>query len=228
MKRIPCGHAPPPPILCQICRLNPGTQQGDAVVCQSCSNSIAAELDGKPTGRYRLWRGNTTFEVNHVNPGDPAAAERRPDLALVPQQPAASDNPQTPAAPSSPEPATATQPLATVTPLHRTQEDNDMTTDTTTAQSGEITGLESAKAYAGSMAAAYAATDSSVEEFTSSLEGFGVSGEAIAAAAQAAEAQQVAQAAWEQAHAALSAQDVVKEAYESTPGAGSREFVTSE
>jgi hypothetical protein len=94
--------------------------------------------------------------------------------------------------------------------------------------SGEITGLQSAKDYAASMAGAYAAAESSLEEFTAGLEAAGVTGEAITAAAQAVDAQANAAAAWQLAHAALSKQDVVANAYAAVPGAGSREFVTGE
>lgn len=97
-----------------------------------------------------------------------------------------------------------------------------------TTADGEVTGLVSAQRYAASMATAFSVCDAGVAEFTSSLQSLGVSGEAIAAADQAAEAQQGAAAAWRRAHAALVDQDQVAQAYEAAPGAGSREFVTGE
>jgi hypothetical protein len=99
---------------------------------------------------------------------------------------------------------------------------------TTADAGGEVTGLVSAQQYAASMASAFSACDAGVEEFTTSLQGLGVSGEVIAAADQAAEAQQTAAAAWHRAHAALLAQDHVAQAYEAAPGAGTRQFVTGE
>lgn len=148
-----------------------------------------------------------------------------------------------PVAPAPKDPAPAAEPvadggderpLAPVTELfpHK-EEDPNMTAPTTLGNghqppSGEVTGLASAKAYAAQMAAAYSGAASSVETFTSSLQDSGVSGEALTAAAQAQEAQEMAAAAWQRALAALSQQDTVAEAYSATPGAGSREFVTSE
>jgi hypothetical protein len=93
---------------------------------------------------------------------------------------------------------------------------------------GEVTGLQSAKEYAASMAAGFAAAAPQVEEFTDSLTGFGVSGEAIAAGMLAGEAQANAADAWHLTHAALARQDQITEAYAAVPGAGTREFLTSE
>jgi len=93
---------------------------------------------------------------------------------------------------------------------------------------GEVTGLQSALAYAASMATGFAAAAPQVEEFTGSLTGFGVSGEAIAAGFFAGEAQATAAGAWQLAHAALARQTGVAEAYAATPGAGTREFLISE
>jgi len=80
----------------------------------------------------------------------------------------------------------------------------------------------------GATAASYEDAAPSVESFVAALEEHGVTGEPIDLAVQAAEAQATAADLWTRCHAALAEQDHVREAYESTPSAGSREFVTSE
>lgn len=92
---------------------------------------------------------------------------------------------------------------------------------------GEITGLKSALQFAAAMAAIYREHHPDAQVFPDVLRGCGgVSGEAIAAAVQAAAAVAAAALAWRQAHQALAEQLHVAEAYAAAPGAGSREFVT--
>jgi hypothetical protein len=128
-----------------------------------------------------------------------------------------SDNPQTPA-----------PGLASVIPIRFTTEEEPEMGHTITTPPAEITGLTTAQQYAEGMKNAYQEAASGVELFTASLEGHGVSGEAVAAARRAAEMQQAAAAAWADAHAALDQQTGIREAYAAAPGAGTREFVTSE
>lgn len=113
---------------------------------------------------------------------------------------------------------------ARVIPLFPTKEDPNMATDA----SGEATGLASAMQYAAELQHAYEAHAVSGDTFVASLANGQVSGDAVAAAQQAREYEQMAAAAWGQCHEALADQIKVKEAYDATPGAGSREFVTSE
>lgn len=93
---------------------------------------------------------------------------------------------------------------------------------------GEITGLASALTYAAWMLTAFTGAQPQVEEFVASLSGHGVTGEAIAAGFLASEAQANAADAWERAYLALARQTGVAEAYAAVPGAGTREFLTSE
>ena len=92
----------------------------------------------------------------------------------------------------------------------------------------EVTGLGSALAHATAMRRAYEESIAGAEQYLAGLEAGGVSGEAVAAVRQAMEAQQQAAAAWATAEQALSRQVTVREAYAASPGAGSREFVTSD
>lgn len=92
----------------------------------------------------------------------------------------------------------------------------------------EVTGLGSAIAYAGGQAESAQQAVTSWEQFISSLNHGEVSGEAVAAAQRAMEAQQMAAQAAQAAHDTLSSHTQVTEAYQSTDGAGSREFVTTE
>lgn len=92
----------------------------------------------------------------------------------------------------------------------------------------EVTGLGSALAHAQEMRRAHEESIAGAEQYLAGLEAGGVSGEAVAAVQQAMEAQQQAAAAWATAEQALSRQVTVREAYAASPGAGSREFVTSD
>jgi hypothetical protein len=93
----------------------------------------------------------------------------------------------------------------------------------------EITGLQSAIAYADAMAAAHDQSSlAGGEAYLGSLQGFEVSGQAIAMVAAAQEASQNAAGAWRMAAAELSKQNIVKEAYDSVPDAGSKVFVQGE
>lgn len=93
----------------------------------------------------------------------------------------------------------------------------------------EITGLQSAIAYAEGVAAAHEQHSiAGGEAYRGSLQGFGVSGQAIQVVASAQEFSEMAASAWRAAAAELSKQNVVKEAYDSVPDAGSKAFVQGE
>ncbi len=93
----------------------------------------------------------------------------------------------------------------------------------------EITGLQSAIAYTQQVAGAHSAHSAGGgEAFIGSLQSFDVNGKALALVAAAQEASSIAAGAWSAAAAELSKQNVVKEAYDSVPGAGNKAFVQGE
>ncbi len=93
----------------------------------------------------------------------------------------------------------------------------------------EITGLQSAIAYAQQVAGAHSAhSTGGGEAYLGSLQSYEVSGQAIALVAAAQEASSIAAGAWSAAAAELGKQTVVKEAYDSVPGAGNKAFVQGE
>ena len=114
------------------------------------------------------------------------------------------------------------QPMGVVLPFTR-KDSSDMTD-----APGEVSGLASAQNYATEMSTAMANQVPLTENFVASLQGGGVSGDAVAAAARAQELSAAASAAWTEARAALDRQNTVREAYQATPEAGNKEFVTSE
>ena len=92
---------------------------------------------------------------------------------------------------------------------------------------GEVTGLESAKAYAAGMHDAYAIAASRTETFAAQLGSGGVlGGPAVQAVARAQDLTGQASTAWAQASGALDQQTVVKEAYTVAPEAGDKQFLT--
>lgn len=149
------------------------------------------------------------------------------------------DDPQTPepnagdndgAAPEqdpAPEPTpeqehdTTEGPDAQIIPLFPTQEDPMTVT-------GEATGLVSAMNHAEALRKTYENYAAMGDTFVASLANGEVSGEAVNAAQRAREAEQLAAAEWAACHHALAEQLAVKEAYNATPDAGSKQFVTSE
>ena len=161
--------------------------------------------------------------------GDPAAQPQagQPDSTKQEQQPEEVDT-ETPAAtspenqPTDPSAGSDGQSMGVVIPFTR-KDSSDMTD-----APGEVSGLASAQTYATEMSSAMAAQVPLTEQFMASLQGGGVSGEAVAAAARAQELSAATSAAWAEANEALQRQNVVKEAYQATPEAGNKEFVTSE
>jgi len=142
-------------------------------------------------------------------------AQEAPKPAVVEPAPA----PEPPA----PTPAQESGPGARVIPMFRTPVKEEV------PAMSEITGLQSAIAYA--EAQAHAAEQNSLaggEAYLSSLQGFEVSGQAIEAVALAQEASSDAAAAWRYAAAELAKQLTVKEAYDAVPDAGSKAFVQGE
>lgn len=99
----------------------------------------------------------------------------------------------------------------------------------TAAPVAEITGLQSAIAYADAVADAHASHSSGGgEAYIGSLQAAEVSGRAIQMVAEAQEASQIAADSWRAAAVELAKQNIVKEAYDSVPDAGSKVFVQGE
>jgi hypothetical protein len=130
--------------------------------------------------------------------------------------------------------ATTTRPATTPAPTTTT---TTTTTSTSTSSglenhqvstNGEITGLSSALNYTSAMAATMAEGAAGVETSIASLKAGEVSGPGVERLAAAQELLAQAQAEFDAAHAAFQQQLNVKEAYEATPGAGNKQFVTSE
>jgi hypothetical protein len=93
----------------------------------------------------------------------------------------------------------------------------------------EVTGLQTAIAYADQLHNSWGHdVAAGLEAFQADLEGFGVSGDAVDSTIEGVEHLQAASAAFAKVKAALEAQLAVTEAYSATPGAGTRDFVTSE
>jgi hypothetical protein len=112
--------------------------------------------------------------------------------------------------------------MGVVIPFTR-KDSNDMTD-----APSEVSGLSSAQNYAAQMSARMSDQVPRTESFVASLTGADVSGEAVDAAVRAQELSAACSQAWAEANEALQRQNVVKEAYQSTPEAGNKEFVTSE
>lgn len=139
---------------------------------------------------------------------------------------------QTPDAPASGD-GDQHSPLATVFPIRpNPQEGSPVSTTDTTTNPGpavESTGLTTAIAYAQQMSQAMSGNLPGTDQWIAQLsDRHGVTGDALASARRAVELQQQAAAAWGSCAAALGTQTTVREAYTATPGAGTREFVTSE
>ena len=94
--------------------------------------------------------------------------------------------------------------------------------------SAEVTGLVSAMNHAAAMTQTYENYAAMGDTFVAGLAGGEVSGEAVAAAHRAREAEQLAADHWSACHHALAEQLTVTEAYTATPGAGSKRFVTGD
>lgn len=108
----------------------------------------------------------------------------------------------------------------TAKPTATTQEGPAMTT--------EVTGLATAIQYAEGVAAAHVAHSTDAETFASSLAGNGVGDDTVGLVAQAQEASAAAADAWQSVADTLHGHTGVKEAYDATPDAGDKEFVTAE
>ncbi|KWX04620.1 hypothetical protein TH66_00245 [Carbonactinospora thermoautotrophica] len=163
-------------------------------------------------------------------PADPEpAAEPATEPAKTPEpaptpQPAAVAGPQTPATGQSPAPETAPAdgPLATVTPIHRIKE------DTVTVINGETHTLAAAKQYAAEMTRAAGAAVTSIEQSIAHLQAREVTGPVLDRLAEAQDIASQLQAKFIEVSNALSAQDVVAEAYAAAPHAGDKQFLTQE
>lgn len=93
----------------------------------------------------------------------------------------------------------------------------------------EITGLQSAVAYAEGVAAAHEQHSlTGGEAYLGSLQSFEVSGRVLQLVASAQESSQIAAGTWKAAAAELSKQLIVKEAYDAVPDAGTKAFVQGE
>jgi hypothetical protein len=140
--------------------------------------------------------------------------------------PEKTDSPPDPEPEPEPIPAEPTddeRPLAPVIPMFPTKEDLPMTT-----QTGEAPGLIHAIGFAEAMQRTYANFANTGDTFAASLANGEVSGEAVSAAAEARDHEAAAAAAWGRCAAALKDQLRGKEFYNSTPGAGNREFLVNE
>ena len=106
---------------------------------------------------------------------------------------------------------------------------DDMTANTATAAaSGEVTGLQSAINYVALMRQSAETAVSSLEQSMAGLQSGGVSGPTLEHLTAAQEHMSHAAQAFAAAEGVLRSHMSVREAYEATPDAGSKEFVTSE
>lgn len=92
----------------------------------------------------------------------------------------------------------------------------------------EITGLATSISYAEGMSKSHETAMTDAELFQAGLSDNGVSGKAIDLATEVMELERQVSEKWGELAAEMAEQDKVREAYDATPGAGSREFVTSE
>lgn len=206
----PAPPAPPTP---------PGTPATSVVHddCTYCTGCVKCRPPnyGWSCSRCGTRREGFTTQVEAAadsagHPCTPTATPQTPDPAA--SSPGGGPSP-VPASPNGTVP-----PGAIVIPFERKED----------PVSGEVTGLSTAQGYAAEMAKAMGDQVTLTEQFVASLSAAGVSGDSIQAAQQAQELSAQASAAWAAANAALQQQNVVKEAYNAVPDAGSREFVTSE
>lgn len=165
------------------------------------------DADGTEDGRHRPTTAGAVVDPAPATTASPGHGSTPPDPFPRPAPAPAGTDP-------------GGRPMATVIPMFRG--------GNTMADAPEVTGLGSAQQYASGMSEAFANQVPATETFIATLQGHGVSGEVIAAAAAAQEASNDAAAAWAQADQALIAHGGVKEAYDANPGAGSKEFVTAE
>lgn len=150
----------------------------------------------------------------------PAAEPTQPTTGVIPVIVEPAPAPKPPA--SAPEP---TGPDAQVIPMFRTPQKEEVAEMSV----AEVTGLQSAIAHAEAVAAAHEQHSmAGGEGYLSSLAGFGVRGQAIQLVATAQEFTEMAAGAWRAAATELAKQNMVKEAYDAVPDAGSREFVQGE
>lgn len=152
---------------------------------------------------------------------DPEATQPEPDRREEPTP----DPDPTPDQPTSPAPDNVIQ-------IDRDSRRADAAGGNTNQQKeqdmAEVTGLATAIRYAADQQTAHEQAVADGEGFAASLAANDVSGPAVAAARRAMELEQQTAAAWAEAAAALEQHQQVKEAYDSNPDAGRKEFVTAE
>jgi hypothetical protein len=150
---------------------------------------------------------------------------------------------QTPAAPDGPSATAPPAPdseLASVTPITTGNENNNQevtavsgTNGTSNGMTGgqvngETTTLTAAKQYATDMSRATTGAQASIEQTIAHLSASEVEGAAIARFTEAQELAAALTAKLDEAHAELAKQDAVKDAYQSVPEAGNKQFLTQE
>ena len=99
---------------------------------------------------------------------------------------------------------------------------------TLTPATAEITGLVSAMNHVAALTKTYEQHATTGDTFVATLAGREVSGQAVAAAQRAREAERLAAGHWAACHQALTQQLTVKDAYTATPGAGSKQFLIAD
>lgn len=127
--------------------------------------------------------------------------------------------------PQPEQPTSTNEPLASVIPMFPTSTEKEHSmSDQPVA---EVTGLQSAIAYAEGVSGAHAA-HGAAEGFTASLADAGYGDSVLGAVAAAQEASANAGALWAAAAAKLKESNVVKEAYDNVPDAGNKHHVMAE
>jgi len=180
-------------------------------------------------------RADAAAEQRDQTPPQPSvepAPATQPAPEPTPQdvRPPPPPNEPTPAPPVEPQPTPVPddRPDARVIPLFPTPK-KPTQEEPMTANTIEITGLQSAIEYVNDTAAAHEAHSTAGNEaFIGSLQSFNVTGTTIQLIADAQEASANAADMWRQAATALGEQMTVKEAYDNNPDAGSQEFVQGE
>jgi hypothetical protein len=184
--------------------------------CRHCGwRTVWADRDGQPccgTCRQRL----------------EAAAAGGPLTDLDRQVLAQLADPRTQILPCNPDGSPVVEPAhdgpdARVIPMFRTPVKEEVPV------MSEVTGLQSAIAYAAGVAAAHEQHSlAGGEAYVGSLAGFEVAGVGLSSAHEAQEASEIAAGAWKRHAAELVKQLAVKEAYDSVPDAGNKVFVQGE
>ncbi|MFD2081564.1 hypothetical protein SAMN05421678_106264 [Actinopolymorpha cephalotaxi] len=169
------------------------------------------------------------YALGHLN-DEPAA---RPDHQTAYARYRATREPDGASSPGAPAPEghSAGEPGATSdkpSPNSRDTNESERNDTVDTTVNAEVTGLQSARQYVASMAAATRQGSNSIESAMSGLLAGDVTGPALQHLTAAQESLAAAAGAFEQASSVLDRHQGVAEAYAANPDAGTREFVKSE